>query len=81
MIKLHEGKKLILNDEVIASVEEHPEINPEDAKKETLTYRVLKAHNQSEDMENLLIKFDEMGVLSYTPISSNLIRRYGKPSD
>ncbi|MBO5597861.1 MAG: hydratase [Oribacterium sp.] len=66
MIKLHEGKKLILNDEVIASVEEHPEINPEDAKKETLTYRVLKAHNQSEDMENLLIKFDEMGVYDNT---------------
>ena len=60
MIRLHEGKHLILNDEKLVSIKEHPEINQEDAKKETLTYQILKAHNQSRDMENLQIKFDEM---------------------
>ena len=66
MIKLHEGPQLVLNDDVLASVSEHPEIDLAAAKQQTLSYQVLQAHNHSGDMENLQIRFDEMGVYDNT---------------
>ena len=66
MIKLHEGPQLVLNDDVLASVSEHPEIYLAAAKQQTLSYQVLQAHNHSGDMENLQIRFDEMGVYDNT---------------
>lgn len=66
MIKLHEGPQLVLHDDVLASVSEHPEIDLAAAKQQTLSYQVLKAHNHSGDMENLQIRFDEMGVYDNT---------------
>ena len=35
-------------------------ISKEEARKGTMAYGILKAHNQSEDMENLRLKFDSM---------------------
>ena len=66
MIRLHAGPQLVLNDEVLTSISEHPEINLAAAKQQTLSYQVLQAHNQSGDMENLQIRFDEMGVYDNT---------------
>ena len=66
MIKLHEGPQLVLHDDVLASVSEHPEVDLSAAKQQTLSYQVLKAHNHSGDMENLQIRFDEMGVYDNT---------------
>ena len=66
MIKLYDGPHLVLNDDQLAEVSQHPEIDLEDAKQQTLSYQVLKAHNQSGDMENLQIRFDEMGVYDNT---------------
>ena len=66
MIKLHEGPQHVLHDDVLASVSEHPEIDLAAAKQQTLSYQVLKAHNHSGDMENLQIRFDEMGVYDNT---------------
>ena len=58
MIKLHEGSQLVLHDDVLASVSEHPEVDLSAAKQQTLSSQVLKAHNHSGDMENLQIRFD-----------------------
>ncbi len=66
MITLHEGKHFILNDSVLAKAEEKPALSQEAGKQQTLTYQILKAHNQTDDMEHLQIKFDEMGVYDNT---------------
>ena len=66
MIKLHEGPQLVLHDDVLAPVSQHPEIDLAVAKQQTLSYQVLQAHNHSGDMENLQIRFDEMGVYDNT---------------
>ena len=41
MIRLHEGPQLVLHDDVLASVSEHPEIDLAAAKHQTLSYQVL----------------------------------------
>ena len=66
MIRLSENGAYIVNSEVL---EDGPDIRErlgklgvsitkEEAKKNTLAYGILRAHNKSEDMENLKLKFD-----------------------
>ena len=66
MIRLSENGAYIVNGEVL---EDGPDIRErlgkfgvsiakEEAKKNTLAYGILRTHNQSEDMENLKLKFD-----------------------
>ena len=66
MIRLSENGAYIVNGEVL---EDGPDIRErlgkfgvsitkEEAKKNTLAYGILRAHNKSEDMENLKLKFD-----------------------
>ena len=66
MVTLHEGKHYIIDHCRLANVAEMPWIDPEAARKETLTYRVLSAHNRAESMEELDIRFDSMGVYDNT---------------
>ena len=66
MIRLSENGAYIVNGEVL---EDGPDIRErlgkfgvsitkDEAKKNTLAYGILRAHNKSEDMENLKLKFD-----------------------
>ena len=66
MIRLAENGAYIVNGEVLedgANIKERlgelgVSITKEEAKKNTLAYGILRAHNKSEDMENLKLKFD-----------------------
>ena len=66
MIRLAENGAYIVNGEVLedgADIKERlgelgVSITKEEAKKNTLAYGILRAHNKSEDMENLKLKFD-----------------------
>ena len=66
MIRLAENGAFIVNGEVLedgADIKERlgelgVSITKEEAKKNTLAYGILRTHNQSEDMENLKLKFD-----------------------
>lgn len=66
MVTLHEGRHYILNNSRIVPAEEPVGVPAEEAKKNTLTYRVLEAHNRSGNMEQLDIRFDSMGVYDNT---------------
>lgn len=66
MITLHREKTYLLDNARLAPAEQPVGVLPEDAKKGTLTFRVLNAHNRSSDMENLDIRFDSMGVYDNT---------------
>ena len=66
MIRLSENGAFIVNGEVLedgADIRERlgklgVSITKKEAKKNTLAYGILRAHNKSEDMENLKLKFD-----------------------
>ena len=66
MIRLAENGAYIVNGEVLEDGADIGErlremgvsITKEEAKKNTLAYGILRTHNQSEDMENLKLKFD-----------------------
>ena len=66
MIRLSDTGVYIVNGEVFedgADIKERLEnaganITKEEAKKNTIAYGILKAHNKSEDMKNLKLKFD-----------------------
>ena len=66
MIRLSENGVFVVNGEVLEDGEDIRErlgelgvsITKEEAKKNTLAYGILRAHNKSEDMENLKLKFD-----------------------
>ena len=66
MIRLSENGVFVVNGEVLedgADIKERlgklgVSITKEEAKKNTLAYGILRAHNKSEDMENLKLKFD-----------------------
>jgi len=66
MIRLAENGAFIVNGEVLEDGADIRErlgklgvgITKEEAKKNTLAYGILRTHNQSEDMENLKLKFD-----------------------
>lgn len=65
MIKLHKGNWAILEGKKIASVEDLA-LSLEDAKKNTITYQILKKHNKSDEMDNMEIDFDSIGVYDNT---------------
>lgn len=68
MVKLSEKGAYLVNGEVFYETPEVEAelrqagivISKEEAKKNTLSYGILKAHNQSDNMENLKIKFDSL---------------------
>ena len=66
MINLYEtgvylvnGTELVVDPREAAAKTGYP-VSKEAAQKGTMAYGILKAHNQSEDMENLRLKFDSM---------------------
>ncbi len=66
MITLYKGKHFVTPDERIVPAGENVGVSPEQARKNTITYQILSAHNHSGDMEHLQIKFDSMGVYDNT---------------
>ena len=66
MVTLHEGKHYIVDNSRVAPLEELPQVSQQQAKENTLTWRVLSAHNRADNMENLNIQFDSMGVYDNT---------------
>ncbi len=66
MVKLHEGKQYIINNERIKEEGESINISQEAAAKNTMTYQVLEKHNKSGNMEHLDIHFDSLGVYDNT---------------
>ena len=59
MIKLYEGGAFYKDGKVV-SESEAGALNKETGKKGTIAYRVLKAHNTSDSMDKLKIKFDKL---------------------
>ena len=57
MVKLFENGIFLLNGKEIVT---ESVLSKEEAKKGTITYSILKAHNQNYNMENLKMKFDAM---------------------
>ncbi len=55
-MKLHDKGVYLVN----GKIAEEAAISKEEAKKGTIAYGILKAHNTSDDMENLRIKFDAL---------------------
>ena len=66
MIKLYDGGVYLVGGNKIvpeaeaAGVPELAGACPEEAKKGTIAYSILKAHNQNDNMDKLRIKFDSM---------------------
>ena len=68
MVKLHEGGVYLVNGETLVPEAETAKVEQmtgkavakEEAKKGTIAYGIMKAHNQSGDMDKLQIKFDAM---------------------
>ena len=66
MVRLHEGKQYIMNNSAVVPAADHSEYSPEDGRKNTITYRILEAHNHGDGMDHLKIRFDSMGVYDNT---------------
>ena len=68
MVKLYDGGVYLVNGAEIVPESESEKVkaltgkeaNKRDAKKGTMAYSIIKAHNQSDDMEQLRLKFDSM---------------------
>ncbi len=64
MVKLYDGGAYLLNgNRLVAEADAAKEgitLTKEEAKKGTMAYNIMKAHNTAEDMDNLRIKFDAM---------------------
>ena len=68
MVKLHEGGVYLVNGETLVPEAEAAKVEQmtgkaavkEEAKKGTIAYGIMKAHNQSDSMDKLQIKFDAM---------------------
>ena len=68
MIKLYEGGAYLVNGTTLVPEADAKQVeimtgtaaDPKEAKKGTMAYSILAAHNTSGDMENLKIKFDAM---------------------
>ena len=68
MVKLHDGGVYLVNGETLVPETEAAKVEQmtgkavakEEAKKGTIAYGIMKAHNQSESMDKLQIKFDAM---------------------
>ncbi len=66
MVTLHEGKHYILNREQVVPADQASGISEAEAKKQTITWKILEKHNHSGNMEHLQIRFDSMGVYDNT---------------
>jgi aconitate hydratase len=66
MIKLYKEKTYIENNKKIVENMTNLKINPEDALKNTMSYRILEKHNTSGNMKKLKLQFDSMGVYDNT---------------
>ncbi len=61
MVKLYnEGVYLLNGTEIVPESEAQPALNKDEAKKGTIAYSILKAHNTSDNMDKLRIKFDAL---------------------
>ena len=68
MVKLHDGGVYLVNGETLVPEAEAEKVEQltgkavakEEAKKGTIAYGIMKAHNQSDNMDKLQIKFDAM---------------------
>ena len=68
MLKLHDGGVYLVNGETLVPEAEAAKVEQmtgktvakEEAKKGTIAYGIMKAHNQSDNMDKLQIKFDAM---------------------
>ena len=68
MVKLHDGGVYLVNGETLVPEAEAAKleqmtgktVTKEEAKKGTIAYDIMKAHNQSDNMDKLQIKFDAM---------------------
>ncbi len=68
MVKLHDGGVYLVNGETLVPEAEATKVEQmtgkavakEEAKKGTIAYGIMKAHNQSDTMDKLQIKFDAM---------------------
>ena len=68
MVKLHDGGVYLVNGETLVPEAEAAKVEQmtgkavakEEAKKGTIAYSIMKAHNQSDTMDKLQIKFDAM---------------------
>lgn len=64
MVKLYDGGAYLVNgNRLVAEADATKEgitVTKEEAKKGTMAYNILKAHNTSDNMDNLRIKFDAM---------------------
>ena len=68
MVKLHDGGVYLVNGETLVPETEAAKVEQmtgktvakEEAKKGTIAYGIMKAHNQSDNMDKLQIKFDAM---------------------
>ena len=68
MVKLHDGGVYLVNGETLVPEAEAAKVEQmtgkavakEEAKKGTIAYGIMKAHNQSDTMDKLQIKFDAM---------------------
>ncbi len=62
MIKLYDSGVYLINGNEIISEEsgKHLGFSPEEARKNTISYSILKNHNKSKNMEKLKVKFDCM---------------------
>ena len=61
MVKLYDGGVYLVNGtEIVPEAAAPAHYNKEEAKKGTIAYSILKAHNTSGNMEQLKIKFDAL---------------------
>ena len=68
MVKLYDGGVYLVNGAEIVPESESEKVkaltgkeaNKAEAKKGTMAYNIIKAHNRSDDMEQLRLKFDSM---------------------
>jgi aconitate hydratase len=60
VIKLYDNGVYLVNGKEIVDVNaaNKPELSPEEARKNTIAYSILEAHNQGDSMDKLNIKFD-----------------------
>ncbi len=58
-IYLMDGKKILTSEKEVRE-ETGQAVDKDEAKKETIAYGILKAHNQGEDMEEMHLKFDSL---------------------
>ena len=88
MIKLYDGGVYLVNGVEIVPEAEAAKVqaltgkpaDKEEAKKGTMAYSIIKAHNQSDSMEQLRLKFDSMtSQLPQLPLRRRRHHQRGRP--